>query len=165
MQYLRVGAWYPGRATPLTSVIAADSLREPIYVAANNHRAALAAPSAVQGIDYEVEIHDLPDSVSEVEAILRISMSRKAKLPQVERDRHTLHDWCRAMLHRVKPRGLVQNTERGPLSVGDIKEVLEVVAMAPDYEGQTFGILARDGTLVQLALGEVTVLPGPGGRP
>jgi hypothetical protein len=155
VKYLRVTAWVQGRPDPVTTVIPEDSLREPIYRAATNHRAVLAMGGG--GVtDYEVEIHDL-DAKSEVEAMVTILAERQERLPDERRHLLTAFDWVMDTLLKLNPGGIAQTTAPSPLPAPVLGEMLARVAVQPEYRGQTVNMFAEDWTAVSLVAGKVVM--------
>lgn len=152
MKYLRMTMWIGRRANPMTSIICERDLRVPIYTAANEQRVMSAA---MMGPALEVEVHELPDTLTLEEATLQIIRARPQPLSKEEHLELTLFDWAMDLLEKLNPWGIAQTTEPCPLDITALTRILHQIAASPKYRGQTFNMLMPDRTEVSLVNGEV----------
>lgn len=145
--------WLGRNAEPMTALMRETDLSVSVHEAATLQRG-MAQADGIGGFT-EIEVHELPDSLSLEEATMEIARIRQE--PSSARARHinTVYDWGLTLLDKLTPGGVAQTTEDSPLSVADLEEVLLRIASAPNYRGQIFRMTAKDHTSVNLINGKI----------
>lgn len=158
MKYLRMTQWIGRHAQPLTTVTPETSVRltlTPTGPVASLYAFATHLRTIDAGL--EVQIHEMPDDLSEREAVQRIVYECVKPQTPAERHVHTLFDWAMGLLGQLNPGGTAQAPARAPMDVDTLVATLKRVADSSEYRDQTFSLLAQDGTEVTLARGHVRV--------
>ncbi len=158
MKYLRMTMWTGRDAHPMTTIIPATSLTKSIHVMANEQRQ---LNTAIMGPPIEVEVHELPDTVTCEQAIMDIIASRPHPLTQAERAHLTVLDWGLSLLLMLNPGGIARGTVASPMTSAELEAVLLMIAAAPEYRDQSIHMYASDRTAVSLVHGKVEIGKSP----
>lgn len=164
MKVLRATMWPPpadngppsAKDGPVTMVMRDSDMTLPLEDVARHVSAPL-----VEGAAFIVlEVFTAPDGTS-IETVTLEGQRRARKRAASEKNMAIAFYYYVGWLPRMNPGGVVTATKPAPLEADDLATVAEQLARQTVYQGQTVLQIAKDGRLVWLRAGTVTIEDAP----
>lgn len=134
------GAW--------TTVMSKDDTKEDIHIIANDLRERFGRKVDVEIFEWENDM-----ILATKEAFERA----KKRIPDTEHFKNTLHDFLIALFFKIPTTTMIAPASPAPLSTEDIKKIFEAVKQHPKYENRSIKVTSKDGGVVWLTGGDVSV--------
>lgn len=136
---------------PMSIVMREVDLAVPVDEAYNEQRFTAAENSGFA----TGEIFDVPDG-STIQHVTILAERRRQRRAQREVNQSMLFYWVAMHLPRVSTGGVISGTRPTPLNVKAVEEVLELLAVHPDYDHQRVIVFADTGLRLQMQDGKIT---------